>query len=137
MGDLIVEKKSVTLFTPESPLTLASGKTLAPVAVAYETLGRLSADRSNAILICHALSGDSHVAGRYAPEDRKPGWWDSMVGSGKPFDTEKYFIICSNILGGCKGTTGPGSVNPETGREYGLDFPVVTVEDMVTVQKQL
>ncbi|MFH0921581.1 MAG: homoserine O-acetyltransferase [Fibrobacterota bacterium] len=137
MGDLIVEKKSVTLFTPDAPLKLESGKTLAPVTVAYETLGRLNADRSNTILICHALSGDSHVAGRYAPQDRKPGWWDNMVGLGKPFDTEKYFIVCSNILGGCKGTTGPGSVNPATGREYGLDFPVVTVEDMVTVQKKL
>jgi len=97
----------------------------------------LNEDRSNAILICHALSGDAHVAGRHAASDRKPGWWDEAVGHGKAFDTDKYFVICSNVIGGCSGSTGPSSINPETSRPYGLSFPVVTVADMVEAQRWL
>ncbi len=117
-------------------LPLDSGLVLAPVTIAYETYGRLNADRSNAILLLHALSGDAHAAG-YHTGDAKPGWWDVMVGPGRAFDTDKYFMICSNVIGGCKGSSGPSSINPATGREYGLRFPVVTVPDMVRVQKML
>ncbi len=133
----IVQTQTVALCQPPAALQLDCGRTLGPVQVAYETYGRLNASRDNAILVCHALSGDAHAAGVHAPEDRKPGWWDSMIGPGKAFDTEKYFVICSNILGGCKGTTGPRSPNPETGRPYGLDFPMVTIGDMVRCQKRL
>jgi homoserine O-acetyltransferase len=117
-------------------LALDSGLTLAPVTLAYETYGTLNSERSNAILLLHALSGDAHAAG-YHPYDTKPGWWDIMVGPGRAFDTDKYFMICSNVIGGCKGSSGPGSVNPETGRPYGLRFPVVTVPDMVRAQVML
>lgn len=119
-----------------SDLELDNGQTLAEVRVAYEVYGKLNATRDNAILICHALSGDAHVAGISA-EDGRLGWWEIMVGAGKPLDTERYFIICSNVLGGCKGTTGAGSLNPATGKPYGLSFPVITVDDMVRVQKHL
>ena len=117
-------------------LPLDSGLTLAPLTLAYETYGWLNEDRSNAILLLHALSGDAHAAG-YHPGDRKPGWWDMMVGPGRAFDTDKYFMICSNVIGGCSGSSGPGSVDPTTGKEYGLRFPVVTVPDMVRAQKLL
>ncbi|MDW7732952.1 MAG: homoserine O-acetyltransferase [Methanolobus sp.] len=117
-------------------LRLDSGKVLKGVSLAYETYGSLNADRSNAILVCHALSGDAHAAG-WHPGDRKPGWWDTLIGPGKALDTGKYFVICSNILGGCKGSTGPSSINPETGKPYGLDFPVITIGDIVRAQKQL
>lgn len=117
-------------------LSLDCGAVLSPVDVAYETYGELNADRSNAILICHAFSGDAHAAG-ISDEDGKPGWWDNMIGPGKAFDTNKYFVICSNILGGCKGTTGPASINPATGCPYALSFPAVTVGDMVRLQKKL
>jgi len=117
-------------------LPLDSGQTLAPVTIAYETYGRLNDDRSNAVLILHALSGDAHAAGYY-PGDTKPGWWEVMIGPGKGIDTNRYFVICSNVIGGCKGSTGPSSINPATGKEYGLDFPVVTVGDMVRAQKLL
>lgn len=137
MGDLIVEKKYLDFFKDGEGLALDSGVKFGPIRVAYETLGNLNADKSNAILICHALTGDSHVAGRYEPSDRKPGWWDIMVGPGKPFDTAKYFVLCANILGGCKGTTGPGTIDPVTGRPYGLSFPIITVDDMVRLQKEL
>jgi len=137
VGHLIVKKETVNLFTREDPLVLNSGRRFFPVTVAYETIGHLNPDKSNAVMLCHALTGDSHVAGHYSPEDKKPGWWDTMVGPDKAFDTNQYFIICSNILGGCKGTSGPGSKNPETGKEFGLDFPVFTVDDMVRVQKKL
>ena len=105
--------------------------------MAYETYGEPNADRSNAILICHALSGDHHAAGYHDPHDRRTGWWDSMIGPGKAFDTRRFWVICSNIIGGCKGSTGPMSVNPATGRPYGLDFPVVTIGDMVEAQRRL
>ena len=117
-------------------IALEGGATLAPVEVAYETYGHLSADRSNAILITHAFTGDAHAAG-ISHESGKPGWWDNMIGPGKAFDTDRYFIICSNVLGGCQGTTGPGSVNPVTGRPYALTFPVITIRDMVRLQKML
>ncbi|MBN1443962.1 MAG: homoserine O-acetyltransferase [Planctomycetes bacterium] len=134
----IVETKIVTLFdSPGDALHLECGRTLSPVQVAYETYGRLSEAKDNAVLICHALSGDAHAAGYHSPDDPKPGWWDVMVGPGKGIDTDRYFVICPNVLGGCKGTTGPSSVCPETGRPWGLDFPVVTIEDMVKVQKRL
>jgi homoserine O-acetyltransferase/O-succinyltransferase len=117
-------------------LSLDSGEKLEPVTIAYETYGRLNEERSNAILIAHALSGDAHAAGYY-PGESKPGWWETMIGPGKGFDTNRHFVICSNVIGGCKGSTGPISINPATGKEYGLDFPVVTVGDMVRAQKLL
>ena len=121
----------------DQELRLQSGANLCPVTLAYETYGTLNEDRSNAILICHALSGDAHVAGQHSIQDRKPGWWDEAVGPGKAFDTDRYFVICSNVIGGCSGSTGPSSINPETGRPYGLSFPVVTVADMVEAQRWL
>jgi homoserine O-acetyltransferase len=117
-------------------LSLDCGATLSPVDVAYETYGTLNEARSNAILILHAFSGDAHAAG-LSRTDGKPGWWDNMIGPGKAFDTDKYFVICSNVLGGCRGTTGPSSINPATGRPYGLSFPVITISDMVRLQKKL
>ncbi|GAI50903.1 unnamed protein product, partial [marine sediment metagenome] len=121
----------------EKPLELECGKKLGPIDVAYETYGELNEAGDNAVLICHALSGDAHVAGLNSPDDRKPGWWDVMVGPSKGVDTNKYFVICSNFLGGCSGTTGPSSINPQTQKPYGLDFPIITIADMVTVQKLL
>ncbi len=117
------------------PFQLEYGGSLPEITVAYETYGRLNAEGTNAVLICHALSGDSHVASHNAEDD--PGWWDIMVGPGKPIDTDRYFVICPNILGGCRGTTGPSSINPLTGRPYGADFPIITVGDIVNVQKLL
>ncbi len=121
------------------PLQLDSGRSLGPVTLAYETHGSLNADRSNAILILHAFSGNSHVANHAhtGGRDDGPGWWEAMVGPGLGIDTDKYFVICSNILGSCCGSTGPGSPNPETGKPYGLDFPMVTIGDMVRAQKSL
>ncbi len=121
---------------PPNELVLDSGEKLGPITVAYETYGRLNDQRSNAVLVLHALSGDAHVAGIHEGSDQV-GWWDSMIGPGKAFDTDRYFIICSNVLGGCKGTTGPASVNPATGKKYGLDFPIITISDMVAVQTHL
>ena len=117
-------------------IVLESRERLAPVTVAYESYGELNAERSNAILLCHAFSGDAHAAGVSAIDGR-PGWWDPMVGPGKAFDTDKYFVLCSNVLGGCAGTTGPSSVDPETNRPYGSRFPVVAIGDMVRLQKML
>jgi homoserine O-acetyltransferase/O-succinyltransferase len=122
---------------PEKKFVLDSGRRLGPITVAYETYGKLNADHSNAILVCHALTGDAHAAGKHSPKDRKSGWWDDMIGPGKAFDTRDYFVICSNILGGCQGTTGPLTIDQETGKKYGLHFPVVTIGDMVRVQKRL
>ena len=121
----------------ENALLLDCGKKLYEVNLRYETYGTLSENRDNAVLILHALSGDAHVAGKYTPEDRKPGWWDAMIGPGKFIDTDKYFVICSNVIGGCSGSTGPRSVNPATGKLYNLDFPVITIADMVRAQKRL
>ncbi len=133
----LVERRFFTAWE-DSPLVLDSGATLSPVTLAYETYGELSPERDNAVLVLHALTGDSHVAGYYTEEDPKPGWWDIMVGPGKPIDTDKYFVICSNVLGSCMGSTGPASENPNNPEHpYGLSFPVVTVGDMVRAQKRL
>ncbi|MBU0580780.1 MAG: alpha/beta fold hydrolase, partial [Candidatus Margulisbacteria bacterium] len=121
----------------QEPFVLEAGDSLPNLTIAYETYGKLNEDKSNAILICHALSGDAHVAGKNSANDKKTGWWDEMVGPGKAFDTLKYFVICSNIIGGCKGTTGPNSKNPKNGKEYGANFPLITIKDMVKVQKIL
>lgn len=132
--EFIVKPQNFQL--PE-PLALDCGRTLKGVNIRYETVGTLAPDRSNAILITHALSGDAHVCGRHAPEDPKPGWWDEMVGPGRAIDTDRYFVICSNVLGSCAGSTGPRSVNPDTGNPYNLDFPVITIRDMVRAQRYL
>ncbi len=117
-------------------LTLENGEWLGPVTQVYETYGTLNAEKSNAILVPHAFSGDAHAAG-WHEGDKEPGWWDDMIGPGKAFDTDQYFVVCSNIIGGCKGSTGPSSPNPKTGKPYGLDFPLVSIGDMVDCQKQL
>ncbi|GJE28028.1 homoserine O-acetyltransferase MetX [Methylobacterium organophilum] len=126
----------VALFSRDEPLAMDSGLTLAPFQVAYQTAGTLNADRSNAVLICHALTGDQHFAHRH-PVTGKGGWWETLVGPGKPIDTDRYFVVCSNVIGSCMGSTGPASVNPVTGCAYGLDFPVVTIRDMVRAQAML
>lgn len=131
-----VETRSVRLFTPERPLVLASGRTIGPVDVAYETYGTLNAAGTNAVVICHALTGDAHAAG-WHDGDKHPGWWDTLIGPGKPLDTDRFFVICSNLLGGCRGTTGPSSINPATGYVYGLDFPQLAIEDFVEVHRAL
>jgi homoserine O-acetyltransferase len=133
----LVEKKFFTFAEPPNEMLLENGEKLGPVTIAYETCGKLNADKSNVIFVLHALSGDSHMAGYYQEDDPKPGWWDIMVGPGKGIDTDKYFVICSNILGGCLGSTGPSSINPKKGKPYGLDFPFVTIGDMVQAQKKL
>lgn len=132
----IVETQYYTFAYPPGELALENGERLGPVTLAYETYGELNADKSNAILIVHALSGDAHAAG-ISKTDGSTGWWDEMIGPGKAFDTTKYFVICPNVIGGCKGSTGPSSVNPNTGKPYGIDFPVVTIRDMVEAQKRL
>src|SRR2546429_2971254 len=116
-------------------IPLDNGATLAPVDVAYETYGELNQAKSNAIFVLHAFSGDAHAAG--VSHEGKPGWWDNMIGPGKAFDTDKYFVICSNVLGGCRGTTGPGSINPATGWPWAMTFPAVTIADMVRLQRML
>jgi homoserine O-acetyltransferase len=123
-------------FGPDRPLKLDSGIELSPFQVAYKTYGRLNAARSNAVLICHALTGDQHVASVH-PVTGKNGWWETMVGPGKPIDTERYFVICSNVVGGCMGSSGPGSIDPKTDKPYGLSFPVITIRDMVRAQAML
>lgn len=133
----IVQTQTVRVIEADNPLELECGKTLGPIDIAYETYGQLNEAADNVVLICHALSGNAHVAGFNSPNDKKPGWWDIMVGPGKGIDTNKYFVICSNFLGGCSGTTGPCSINPATGKRYGLDFPLITIADMVKVQKLL
>ena len=133
----IVEKQFFTFAEPPGRLKLESRTSIGPVTIAYETCGSLNKDKSNVILVLHALSGDSHMAGYYDPKDAKPGWWDIMVGPGKGIDTDKYFVICSNIIGSCAGSTGPSSINPETNKEYGTSFPHITIGDMVEAQKAL
>jgi homoserine O-acetyltransferase len=123
-------------FGPDKPLTLDCGKLLSPLTVAYMTYGTLNAARSNVVLVCHALTLDQFVASAH-PVTGKLGWWDAMVGPGKPIDTERFFVICANVVGGCMGTTGPAETSPATGRPYGLDFPLVTVRDMVRAQAML
>ncbi len=129
-------ESAVVTFPAEAPLRLDCGVDLAPFTVAYQTYGRLNEDRSNAILVCHALTGDQHVANTH-PVTGKPGWWETMVGPAKPVDTNKYLVVCANVLGGCMGTIGPGSIDPETGRPYALGFPVITIADMVRAQVRL
>jgi len=128
--------KVETQYAHLDSLALDCGETLAPATVAYESYGELNSARSNAILIEHAFSGDAHAAG-ISHETGKPGWWDNMIGPSRAFDTDRYFVICSNVLGGCQGTTGPSSVNPQTGCPYGLTFPVITIGDMVLLQTKL
>ena len=131
---LIATPRSMTF---DAPLALQSGASIRAYSLAYETYGRLNADRSNAVLICHALNASHHVAGVYAGQEHSEGWWDSMIGPGKPVDTDRFFVIGVNNLGSCFGSTGPMHVNPDTGRVYGADFPVVTVEDWVDAQARL
>jgi homoserine O-acetyltransferase len=126
----------VARFGADEPLRLDAGVALAPWQIAYQTYGRLNAARSNAVLVCHALTGDQYAA-HVHPVTGKPGWWETMVGPGRPIDTERYFVICSNVLGGCMGTTGPASIDPATGQPYGVDFPLVTIRDMVRAQAML
>ncbi len=127
-----VESKSFEL----EGLTLESGERLGPITLVYETYGALNPEKTNAILVPHAFSGDAHAAGWHQGDD-EPGWWDAMIGPGKAFDTDHYFVVCSNVIGGCKGSTGPSSLNPKTGKTYGLDFPLVSIGDMVDCQKRL
>ena len=127
--------KHLKFFKLEGPFVLQSGETIEDLVVAYETYGALNSNKSNAVLVCHAISGDSHVA-KHSKDDL-PGWWDIMVGSRKPIDTDQYFVICPNVLGGCKGSTGPNSLNPKTGKPYGPEFPQITVQDMVAAQNLL
>lgn len=126
----------VVHFPTDAPLLLDCNKELAPFSVAYQTYGTLNADKTNAILICHALTGDQYVADAH-PVTGKPGWWQNIVGAGKPIDTDRFFVICPNIIGGCMGSTGPASTNPETGKPYGVSFPVITIADMVRAQVRL
>jgi homoserine O-acetyltransferase len=133
----LVQKKAYTFAEPPDEMRLESGARLGPVTIAYETYGELNSRKSNAVLILHALTGDSHAAGYYSETDDKPGWWDIMVGPGKGIDTNKFFVICSNIIGSCMGSTGPCTINPKTVKAYGLDYPVVTIGDMVSAQKAL
>jgi homoserine O-acetyltransferase len=128
---MVVETKIASF----DSIALDCGASLSPVEIAYETYGQLNSDGGNAILICHAFTGDAHAAG--VSHEGKPGWWDNMIGPGKAFDTDRYFIICSNVLGGCQGTTGPGCTNPATGKPYAMSFPVITIRDMVRLQKML
>ncbi len=133
---------SVGLVTPrtqhfDQPLTLDCGRSLAAYDLIYETYGTLNADASNAVLICHALSGDHHAAGYHSPSDRKPGWWETCIGPGKPIDTDRFFVVSLNNLGGCKGSSGPNTLNSATGKMYGPDFPIVTVRDWVESQARL
>lgn len=152
----VVSTQYMTFAEPPDEMVLESGEKLGPITLAYESYGSLNADGSNAILACHALSGDAHAAGisaddggpsaaetgfgadgKAAATQKKLGWWDGMIGPGKAFDTDRYFVICYNVIGGCRGSTGPSSINPSTGRPYGLSFPVVTIGDMVRAQKRL
>ena len=126
----------VAVFGADKPLRLDSGVDLTPFQIAYQTYGALNAARSNAVLVCHALTGDQHVANVH-PVTKKSGWWETLIGPGKPIDTDRYFVICPNVVGGCMGTTGPASINPKTGNPWGLEFPVITVRDMVRAQAML
>jgi len=137
MTALITTLEYCSCFSLDAPLLLESGQTLGPLTVAYETYGTLSPQKDNAILLCHALSGDSHAAGIYADQPEYKGWWDHYVGPGKTIDTNRFFVISSNVIGGCKGSTGPSSIDPVTEKPYGMRFPVITVGDMVRAQAAL
>ncbi len=134
--DLRTQSDDCQVFRSAEELPLDCGRALAPFEIAYQTYGELNAGRSNAILVCHALTGDQHVANLH-PMTGKPGWWETIIGPGKPVDTDQYFVICSNVIGGCMGSTGPASPDPATGKPYGLDFPVITIDDMVRAQARL
>ncbi len=136
LNEVDAPSSAIAHFGAHEPLRLACQQNLAPFSIAYQTYGELNAAKSNAVLVCHALTGDQHVANVH-PKTGKPGWWETLVGPGKPVDTTRFFVICSNILGGCMGSTGPASLNPATGRRYGLDFPVITIGDMVEAQARL
>jgi len=129
-------KSAIVHYGDDDPLPLDCGVKLAPFSIAYQTYGTLNAAKTNAVLVCHALTGDQHVANEH-PVTGKSGWWETMVGPGKPIDTNRYFVICPNVIGGCMGSTGPASTNPATGKPYGLDFPVITIRDMVRAQARL
>jgi homoserine O-acetyltransferase len=133
----IVKTEYHTFAYPPNKFVLDNDEKLGPITVAYETYGELNKTKDNVILIEHALTANAHAAGKHSPDEKYPGWWDVMIGPGKAFDTDKYFVVCSNILGSCYGTTGPSSVNPETGRTYGFTFPLIGIRDMVRVQKEL
>jgi len=135
-NEAIEPSSLVAQFGADEPLALESGESLGPWSIAYQAYGALNADKSNAILLCHALTGDQHVA-NINPVTGKSGWWETMVGPGKPYDTDRFFIICANVLGSCLGTTGPASLDPKTGKPYALHFPVVTIRDMVNAQAKL
>ncbi|MCX6951973.1 MAG: homoserine O-acetyltransferase, partial [Verrucomicrobia bacterium] len=124
-------------FVHPRPFSFRSGQVIPGFTLRYETYGTLNATRDNAVLICHALSGDHHAAGWHSPADKKPGWWNNLIGPGKAVDTRRFYVVCANVLGGCQGSTGPSSTNPETGRPYGIQFPFVTIGDMVRAQKLL
>ncbi|HEY5974191.1 MAG TPA: alpha/beta fold hydrolase, partial [Geobacteraceae bacterium] len=130
----IVQEQTVTF---EKDLRLESGRILGPITQVYETYGELNASRSNAILVAHAWTGNAHLAGKHSDDEPKPGWWDAIVGPGRLLDTDRYFIICANVIGSCYGSTGPTSINPKTGKRYNLSFPVITVRDMVRAQALL
>ena len=132
-GDPVGQRRFVA-FAPERRFQLEGGGSLKGVTVAYETWGELNADASNAVLVCHALTGDSHAAGPSGPGHPTAGWWDELIGPGRAIDTDRYFVVCTNVLGGCQGTTGPSSIDPDTGRPYGSTFPVVTIRDIVRTQ---
>lgn len=131
-----VYTQMVRLFTADAPLRMDNGEQLGPIDVAFETYGTLNADASNVVVICHALTGDAHAAGHHGDPERR-GWWDLLVGPGRTVDTDRFFVVCANLLGGCRGTTGPSSINPLSTLPYGLDFPAMTVADLVRVQRAL
>ncbi|MEQ9406798.1 MAG: homoserine O-acetyltransferase [Fuerstiella sp.] len=133
----IVATQNATLFEPPHVLRLQCGAELGPVNVAYETYGTLNEQRDNAVFVCHALTGDAHAAGLHNADQAKPGWWDGFIGPGKGLDTDRYFVICANVLGGCQGTTGPGSIDPGSGQRFCLNFPFLTVADIITVHSEL
>ncbi|HOC13327.1 MAG TPA: homoserine O-acetyltransferase, partial [Propionicimonas sp.] len=132
----LVNTQTVRLFGADVPLELAQGGTLGPVDVAYETYGTLSPAADNAVFVCHALTGDAHAAG-FHEGAKRPGWWDNLIGPGKPLDTDRFFVVSANLIGGCQGSTGPSSTNPATGSAYGLDFPVLMMSDLVNVHRAL
>ncbi len=133
----LVQKQYFTFAEPPEEMILESGAKLGPITLAYETYGSLNKRKDNVVMVFHALSGNSHAAGYYSENDKKPGWWDNIVGPGKGIDTDKYFVVCSNIIGSCGGSTGPSSINPKKNRRYALDFPLITISDIVRTQKAL
>jgi homoserine O-acetyltransferase/O-succinyltransferase len=135
-NNIVATTNGVVEFAADEPLKLDCGKEISPLKIAYQTYGTLNEARSNAVFVCHALTGDQHVASEH-PQTKRPGWWTAMIGPGKPVDTQRYFVICANVVGGCMGSTGPSSINPDTGKPYGLQLPVITIADMVRAQAML